>query len=138
MVLLGAVLPAAELKATLQWLGQYLSNSPAEWPDFELNWLPLLLDLATEPAAVPFLPAALKDARLGPDTRARMALQAARTVPNNTNWRAETLLPTDPAMTKQLLHFYTPPTCPHCPQCPPDHRHRRLRHLDRPLRRLRN
>ena len=107
-VLLGAVLPAAELKAALKWLGLYLANPPAMWPGFEASWLPLLLALAAEPAAVPLLPAALKNAHLGPDARARVALQSARTIPNDAAWRtaAETLLPTDPAVAEQLLHFY--------------------------------
>ena len=106
--LFGAVLPAAELKAALKWLGLYLASPPAEWPDFELSWLPLLLALAAEPGAVPLLAAALKNARLSPDARARLALQAARTVPNDTAWReaAEALLPTDPTVAGQLLHFY--------------------------------
>ena len=104
--LLGAVLPAAELKAALKWVGLYLASPPAEWPDFEASWLPLLLALAAEPAAVPLLPAALRNARLSPEAHARLALQSARTIPNDAAWlkAAETLLPTDPAVAGQLLH----------------------------------
>ena len=107
-VLLGAVLPPAELGAALQWLGEHLADPPAEWPDFEASWLPLLLALAADPAAAPRLPTTLAKARLSPDARARLALQAARTVPNDDAWAAaaEALLPTDAAVAQQLLDHY--------------------------------
>ncbi|GAA4022549.1 hypothetical protein GCM10022409_02870 [Hymenobacter glaciei] len=107
-VLLGAVLPPAEVEAALRWLGQYLANPPAEWPDFEASWRPLLLALAADPAAVGLLPGSLEKARLSPDTLARLALQSAQTRPNDADWAeaAEILLPTDAAVAQQLLHFY--------------------------------
>ncbi|WP_310390897.1 hypothetical protein [Hymenobacter sp.] len=106
--LLAAVVPPAELEAALQWLGPHLTRPTGQWPDFEPSWLPLLLALAADPVAAPLLTDALKEAPLGPDTRARLALQAARTLPNDAAWAAaaETLLPTDAAVAQQLLHFY--------------------------------
>ncbi|GAA3960795.1 hypothetical protein [Hymenobacter antarcticus] len=107
-VLLTAVLPPAELKAALQWLGQYLANPPAEWPEFETSWRPLLLALAADPVAAPLLPGRLAHANISPDTQARLALQTAQTLPNDDAWReaAETLLPTDAIVARQLLDFY--------------------------------
>lgn len=107
-VLLAAVVPPAERTTALHWLGQHLARPPAQWPDFEATWLPLLLALAADPAAAPLLPAALKKAALSPDTRARLALQTARTVPNDDAWAAaaEALLPTDAAAAQQLLDHY--------------------------------
>ena len=108
-VLLSAVVPPAELDAALRWLGQHLANPPAQWADFEQSWQPLLLTLAADPAAAPLLATHLAPAKLAPDTRARLALQSAQTLPNDTAWveAAETLLPTDAAVAQQLLHFYT-------------------------------
>jgi hypothetical protein len=107
-VLLTAVLPPAELSATLAWLGQYLAQPPAEWPDFEASWQPLLLALAADTSTAPLLPATLAHARLSPDVRARLALQTAQTQPDPDAWRAaaETLLSTDAAVARQLLDFY--------------------------------
>ncbi|WP_210516321.1 SWIM zinc finger family protein [Hymenobacter terricola] len=106
--LLAAVLPPAELKAALNWLGQYLANPPARWPDFEASWQPLVLALAADPTAVDLLPTALKKADFTPDTLARLALQSAQTRPNDAAWAeaAESLLPTDAAVAQQLLNFY--------------------------------
>ena len=96
-VLRSAVVPPAELEAALQWLGQHLANPPAQWADFEQSWQPLLLTLAADPTAAPRLVPNLTPAKLAPDTRARMALQSAQTLPNDAAWveAAETLLPTD-------------------------------------------
>ncbi len=107
-VLLGAVVPAAELTAALEWLGQHLANPPAQWADFEQSWLPLLLALAADPAAAPLLAHHLEKAGLSPETRARLQLRAARTLPNDAAWRvaAEALLPTDAAVAQQLLDHY--------------------------------
>ncbi|MBU6121635.1 SWIM zinc finger family protein [Hymenobacter siberiensis] len=107
-VLLAAVLPPAELKAALKWLGQHLANPADTWDGFEDSWRPLLLTLAADPAAAPLLNEALAKALLSPDTRAHLHLQLARTLPNDAAWAqaAETLLPTDPAVAQQLLHFY--------------------------------
>ena len=105
---LAAVLPPAELKAALEWLGHYLANPPAQWPEFEASWRPLLLALAADPAAAPLLTEALEPAQLSADTRAHLRLQLARTLPNEAAWAkaAETLLPTDAAVAQQLLSFY--------------------------------
>ena len=107
--LTAAVLPPAELKAALKWLGKHLTDPPARWPDFEASWRPLLLALAADPAAAPLLPAALEKANLSPDTLARLALQTARTLPDDAAWvrAAETLLPTDVNVAAQLLNYYT-------------------------------
>ena len=107
-VLLAAVLSDAELKSAIKWLGQHLTNPPAQWPDFEASWRPLLLALAADPTAAPLLDAALEKATLGADTRAHLSLQLARTLPNDAAWAkaAETLLPTDVAVAQQLLAYY--------------------------------
>ncbi|MFC6224368.1 SWIM zinc finger domain-containing protein [Hymenobacter artigasi] len=107
-VLLAAVLPPAELKAALKWLSQHLANPTDTWAGFEDSWRPLLLALAADPTAAPLLNEALAKAQLSPDTRAHLRLQLARTLPNDAAWAqaAETLLPTDPAVAQQLLHFY--------------------------------
>ena len=107
-VLLRAVVPPAELRAALHWLGQHLAGPPAQWHDFEPSWLPLLLSLAADPAAAPLLNAALEKARLSPELRARLRLQTARTLPDDAAWRAaaEALLPTDAAVAQQLLDHY--------------------------------
>ncbi|WP_345237080.1 hypothetical protein [Hymenobacter saemangeumensis] len=107
-VLLAAVLPPAELKAALKWLGDYLTKPPAQWPEFEASWLPLLLALAADTAAAPLLTKALSKAPLSPETRARLTLQTARTIPDDAAWTeaAETLLPTDAGVAQQLLYFY--------------------------------
>ena len=107
-VLLAAVLPPAELKAALEWLGHYLANPPAQWPEFEASWRPLLLALAADAAAAPLLTESLEKAQLSADTRAHLRLQLARTLPNEAAWAkaAETLLPTDAAVAQQLLSFY--------------------------------
>ena len=106
--LLAAVLPPAELKAALEWLGHYLANPPAQWPEFEASWRPLLLALAADAAAAPLLTEALEPAQLSADTRAHLRLQLARTLPDEAAWAkaAETLLPTDAAVAQQLLSFY--------------------------------
>ena len=106
--LLAAVLPPAELKAALEWLGHYLANPPAQWPEFEASWRPLLLALAADAAAAPLLTEALEKAQLSADTRAHLRLQLARTLPDEAAWAkaAETLLPTDAAVAQQLLSFY--------------------------------
>ena len=107
-VLLAAVLPPAELKTALKWLGQHLAKPADTWDGFEDSWRPLLLALAADPAAAPLLAEALAKAQLGPDTCAHLHLQLARTLPNDVAWAqaAETLLPTDPAVAQELLHFY--------------------------------
>ena len=107
-VLLGAVVPPAELTAALHWLGPHLADPPAQWHDFEQSWLPLLLALAADPIAAPLLATALEKARLSPEMRARLRLQTARTLPDDAAWRAaaEALLPTDAAVAQQLLDHY--------------------------------
>jgi hypothetical protein len=107
-LLLTVVIPPAELKAALKWLGAYLAKPPTAWPDFEASWQPLLLALAADPIAAPLLTPHLAQAPLSADTRARLALQTARTLPNDEAWRkaAETLLPTDAAVAQQLLNYY--------------------------------
>ena len=107
-VLLAAVLPPAELQAALKWLGQYLAKPTGSWSEFEASWQPLLLALAADPAAAPLLTEALAAAQLSADTRAHLRLRLARTLPNDAAWAqaAETLLPTDPAVAQELLHFY--------------------------------
>lgn len=107
-VLLAAVLPPAELKNALKWLGQHLAKPADTWDGFEDSWRPLLLALAADPAAAPLLTEALAKAQLGPDTRAHLRLQLARTLPNDAAWAqaAETLLATDPIIAQQLLGFY--------------------------------
>lgn len=107
-VLLAAVIPPAELEAALTWLGAYLSDPPARWPDFEPSWQPLLLALAADPIAAPLLPAHLPQAAFSPAAWARLGLQRARTLTDDGAWReaAETLLPHDAAVAQQLLHYY--------------------------------
>ena len=107
-VLLAAVMPPAELKAALHWLGQYLARPASTWPEFEDSWRPLLLSLAADLAAAPLLAAALEPAQLRADTRAHLRLQLARTLPDDAAWAqaAETLLPTDAAVARQLLNHY--------------------------------
>ncbi len=107
-VLLSAVIAPAELKAALKWLGRYLASPPAQWADFEQSWLPILLALAADHTTAPLLTIRLAPAKLSPDTRARLALQSAQTLPNDAAWAAaaETLLPTDAAVAQLLLHFY--------------------------------
>ena len=106
--LLAAVLPPAELKAALTWLGHYLAKPTESWPEVETSWRPLLLTLAADAAAAPLLTEALEQAKLSPDLRAHLRLQLARTLPNEATWAkaAETLLPTDAAVARQLLEFY--------------------------------
>ena len=107
-MLLTAVLPLAELSTALAWLGQYLAEPPAKWHNFEASWQPLLLALAADTTAAPLLPGVLAHAGLSSDVRARLALQTAQTQPDPEAWRAaaETLLPTDAAVARQLLDFY--------------------------------
>lgn len=108
-VLLAAVVPPAELRAALAWLGQHLADPPARWPDFDASWLPLLLALAADASAAPLLPPALAQAALAPATLAHLRLRLAQTLADDAAWlaAAETLLPTDAAVARQLLHFYT-------------------------------
>ena len=107
-VLLAAVLPPAELKNALKWLGQHLAKPADTWDGFEDSWRPLLLALAADHTAAPLLTEALAKAQLGPDTRAHLRLQLARTLPNDAAGAqaAETLLATDPVIAQQLLDFY--------------------------------
>ena len=107
-VLLAAVLPPAELTAALAWLSQYLAKPPARWPGFAASWQPLLLALAADAAAAPQL-APLLAAPAGPAASAHLRLQTAATLADDATWvaTAETLLPADAAVARQLLNYYT-------------------------------
>ena len=108
-VLLAAVLPPAEVQAALAWLGKALADPAARWPGFDESWLPLLLALAADAAAAPLLPPALAQAALAPATLAHLRLRLAETLADDTAWvqTAETLLPSDAAVARQLLNYYT-------------------------------
>lgn len=108
-VLTGIIVPPTELKAALRWLGTYLADPPAAWPDFELSWRPLLLTLAADPPAAKLLPAALKSAKLSPETQARLRLRLAQTQADDPTWLAAAaeLLTLDAAVAQQLLNYHT-------------------------------
>lgn len=107
--LTAAVLPAAEVKAALKWLGPQLAAPAPRWPGYDASWQPLLQVLATDAAAAPLLGTALQKAALEPAPLAHLRLRLAETARDDSAWvqAAETLLPTDAAVARQLLHYYT-------------------------------
>ena len=107
-VLLAAVVPPAETKAALKWLGPHLAAPEAGWLGFDSSWRPLLLAFAADATLAPLLPPMLEKTALTADTLARLRLRLAQTLADDAAWvaTAETLLATDADVARQLLSFY--------------------------------
>jgi len=108
LLLTTAVLPAHEVKSALTWLTKHLADPPAQWPDFDATWQPLLESLAADPTAAPLFPALLNAAQLAPATLARLRLRLARTLADDAAWlaTAETLVAEDAQVARQLLSYH--------------------------------
>ncbi len=103
-------LAPADGAALTTWLKAQLKPSePVADHHVAANWEPLLLALARHPGAAKLLLPPLTGSWLPPPYQARIRLQAAKTLADDTLWvqQAELLLTEQAEVAEQLLAFYT-------------------------------